>query len=1119
MASFENDTQAHVFSYSSDMQGYVGELESIGRRPVRSVKDIDKMSADMDAVFAKMRTRTNEYANVDLAKQYRDNFRSAFNVPMGKRNSDISYRIRKGVIDAGNRSINDLQTVWKQRRLQAVSGQFGRGYYQDRIKKLRGSLESGGLSPSQKKKARQELEQAVTQFNKFSKGPAGSAFQEPTVIRRYRKGKKKGKAMSAQPADRYYQMLAKTGDRQVATRGYLEGLAAGYDKEKKWVLVTDGPDCGWETHRSSKKANGLIVPVSEALKYPLAHPNCQRAFRESDGPPGSKASKRQMKELFGVTSQAQLMKIAKAAAIVGKTAGAAAVVGQSPFVRGFVRDILSDKEIRVPEFAQKILRKWVDSYKKKEAFAIGQFGQGLDEFSFRSKIMNGIDNVGLDADFLSFPSTRQITIGEDIASALGLDVRVTKGRFLEAAEDYADWVRWQRGEALDALENIAEQALEAEVRAELYGEAAIRYNLHAVRSPKLSEQLRNISRVYTDAISKRPDRIGIEAVRAGAALLDPLPWLGVRQGNFRFMVGLTSDGRRDLAEFLYKKFSQTKVYNPLELAWAEQLGLDKKAFSELFEATLTRQDIVNSLLPRVTYFGQPISATLSLDTGRLMPIVRLSPENFLLRQFSLTARLRSNALANFVNEFRESGWDAISRVTKERILNGLEENLITSIDIFRNGPVQANMRLYGSKFESTALKFKTDNEWLRYTYRYYSRTNKIIIGQTDEGRNIYAIITGFDEAGKPIYKKVSPNFRDLVGGGYGTSEFRLGKWQTITILPREAGGLKFTMNKGDVGDLLMGMLKWRGSLIEVSRITGLDFESLLEFYNDVQRQVLQNYPARWRGFQDELRNLASIIERGFYDVRDIDSLRAFGRSLMSYQDSLMSDIGDYLDGEILDLVGKVDNRLLSPDIVSQAFIDDINAFYRWWDTKFGASTRPAFVMLDELTDVVPFVYNQADRIIYVARDFAKNWSNLASIRLKAVMGGQFPGGTQAMISNMVHESAHHIRQLMTPTQYARMWETILGSANWARKPPEFLRGSLRGLTKNEIDQQIRQWMRNSEVAKQIAARVSVYATADPAEFFAELLSEATVSNDPSGIARTLIDYPFNLFRRTLRGVQ
>ena len=124
-----------------------------------------------------------------------------------------------------------------------------------------------------------------------------------------------------------------------------------------------------------------------------------------------------------------------------------------------------------------------------------------------------------------------------------------------------------------------------------------------------------------------------------------------------------------------------------------------------------------------------------------------------------------------------------------------------------------------------------------------------------------------------------------------------------------------------------------------------------------------------------------------------------------------------------------------------------------------------------------------------------------------------------MISNMVHESAHHIRQLMTPTQYARMWETILGSANWARKPPEFLRGSLRGLTKNEIDQQIRQWMRNSEVAKQIAARVSVYATADPAEFFAELLSEATVSNDPSGIARTLIDYPFNLFRRTLRGVQ
>lgn len=45
-----------------------------------------------------------------------------------------------------------------------------------------------------------------------------------------------------------------------------------------WWEVTDGPDCGWTFHGSPDLALGKIVTREEALTYPIAHPNCRRAF-------------------------------------------------------------------------------------------------------------------------------------------------------------------------------------------------------------------------------------------------------------------------------------------------------------------------------------------------------------------------------------------------------------------------------------------------------------------------------------------------------------------------------------------------------------------------------------------------------------------------------------------------------------------------------------------------------------------------------------------------------------------------------------------------------------------------------------------------------------------------
>jgi hypothetical protein len=44
------------------------------------------------------------------------------------------------------------------------------------------------------------------------------------------------------------------------------------------VEVFDGPECGWTEHDDPDLADGSTRTLDEANDYPIAHPNCQRAF-------------------------------------------------------------------------------------------------------------------------------------------------------------------------------------------------------------------------------------------------------------------------------------------------------------------------------------------------------------------------------------------------------------------------------------------------------------------------------------------------------------------------------------------------------------------------------------------------------------------------------------------------------------------------------------------------------------------------------------------------------------------------------------------------------------------------------------------------------------------------
>lgn len=46
----------------------------------------------------------------------------------------------------------------------------------------------------------------------------------------------------------------------------------------EWVELVDGPACGLTSHNDGTLANGMVLPIDEAMQYPLAHPRCARSI-------------------------------------------------------------------------------------------------------------------------------------------------------------------------------------------------------------------------------------------------------------------------------------------------------------------------------------------------------------------------------------------------------------------------------------------------------------------------------------------------------------------------------------------------------------------------------------------------------------------------------------------------------------------------------------------------------------------------------------------------------------------------------------------------------------------------------------------------------------------------
>lgn len=72
----------------------------------------------------------------------------------------------------------------------------------------------------------------------------------------------------------YADMLVRT---KAAEAQQLGGFAQARTIGIEFMEILDGPGCGWKNHSDPRKANGLILTVEEAARYPLSHPRCRRS--------------------------------------------------------------------------------------------------------------------------------------------------------------------------------------------------------------------------------------------------------------------------------------------------------------------------------------------------------------------------------------------------------------------------------------------------------------------------------------------------------------------------------------------------------------------------------------------------------------------------------------------------------------------------------------------------------------------------------------------------------------------------------------------------------------------------------------------------------------------------
>lgn len=1102
-------------SFFDAISDYLAEIERLGRRRVTSEAERAKVLADVNRAVADAQRQVNHWTEQALAEDFRKAYRNGHDTVLTPRASGISTNHRKRLRNNGISALADVKK-WAETSTDVALAEANRAKLRKFIKAGKRDLAGGALSPSAKAKLQKQIADAEGLEAGVSARANRVVGDSPEVI--YRRRKKVGKAARGTIAGRrnareHFSMLAKTGHRDIINNAYLEGERA---RGVAWFLVSDGPDCGWTDHRGSPKANGMVVKYEDIIRS--AHPSCQRGFVASGGP-RSKKTKDLIAALTGSKDNKSLSTFVKSAAILGSVANIGLVVAQNPLVRQVVRDVLADTEIALSQFSKKILDRWVNIYERSEATVLAAQGREVNVLSrdaLRRETLNSVENKvirqGMDGNDLT-----RISISRREAQVLNLRrTEVLRGDLTRRLDDYADYIRHQTDASRHGLRNVSAAAQDETVIDVVFGEAAASARATWMgRGSSLISNAKRIHNIAEQTLKTSPERAELELIDSLARVLDPVPWLRVHLGQFRFSIGMPSDARAALARSLWKDMRGAEFRLKAEptLAW--------RTYTPLRDRTISAQDIYDNLTPRITYFGRPIHTTIGLENGKLVPVFKLYPDQTFLNIFSFSAKVRSEKIADILaaaKELPEGEWPGF---LKKQIKKLGEEPFFT-IDAFRNGPIKFTARWQGSELDTLAVKFRPwDNKAVNYTHQLYRR-----------------------------YESLVPQKR-----------------HSITLVPKLDGG--YTLNRS-IADrarmkVLTGFTIARGSIVEAARVLGMDTMALIRSMDRWLRTT-------GLGIQELSKHIATLAKDGknrlLLELDDIgDKLTTKLTQLADdffkankvddIEEGLLIDV-DHLDGRggmrpDYERLDSIDEEIMVKSSVHpsvRVFMEQVPEFDRamraalaWWDDhpRFHAvddDRPPLFVSSDwakenlfirnfnenaEMSWVQTFRFKPgtremdmlggADNYIIVPRRVMTEWAD-HSIMIEAQDLGWFnPRGIADNIGTIAHELGHHWSiGLATPRDLAAFWNATFRHPDiikqWAHEPPDLTSFVDSGdiPSAREFMEHVNEWMDQSGVKRQIGEHISRYATMNAAELFAEFFMEIVTSEIPSHLASLARNY-------------
>lgn len=1035
----------------------LGSLKAAARK-ARSPTEIDAAVAQMRVTINRGMRVGHTWAKEDLKKVFNDEYRLHWTQTKPKRDIDAAFNLRK----KSRQSMNRLETG-----LNKWADEQGRNIL---VGKQLGALETAmrGAKGEDFIKLRQQAQGLRKQIVTDTDIPPITYFS------------KRGKhaSVAEMPAPTYVRMALRAGHVDNENQGFIRGARQAGIEE---LSVRDGDECGWVTHDSSPLADGMSVTPTEAMAHPKAHPNCVRYFVLPSAAERKAARERARVRAAAQKEARKLRKaqLVKAAKVTAKAAAVGVKLYRSPATQILINNIVSER-YALPEPLKEFVAKFARYEAQEKAVATSASlaeKQEVTPDEVRQRILEWSDSViGAEDAVHKVPVAMQ--------KVLGLQPEASTGRITDAAWSYGDWVAKNRGQTAGVVDNLVDSGVWAEARSELHHDTPVLASFFHMANPRgfnVGGATGQTIHVIRDAFSKDADKITEEAIREIAGLIDPFPWAKGKFGPVKMSVGMSTEGRRDLAAKLFKQIRDTRRWSDVDRDVAKQLGVN------LVEP-VTLKDVHKALLPRLTLNpGGLFSFTVASENGFIRPVFRVLPQWAITKYMGAEFTMSTGAPGR-IKEAIDQGANLVD------VLRGLPDEIITHLNFMRNGPFNANLAFWGKRFNGYATYLFKDNDWFRLANRYrryermsYQGWSKDDLVAFAEERGV-SLADGLTNAqmGQRLLHELGPIVRmDRM-------------WSEISVMPTGWSTITFTGKNGEF-DVIANLHRWSGSLVHVAREMRIDYLSLKYWYAEAQKKMNYQYE-RLHGAQ-------------LQQVRSYEDLKTWADSFKDPSKALM-------DIEIPKGV-TVGRHNVSPILEHEAgdkLLRDIDRFNYAWDQIFPHLPRPH---LDIYTPGSPdfeektanLFYRADEQTIYIRNDLSAQWGDFAHIRKRNTFIGFWPKGTEDPVAGIWHESGHHLFLNLTPEGLTHMVQTIadenlfpkfVRSRMVVENIPVHLMQSGRASLRADLFEKLQQIFLGSKGMRAwVAKNLSGYATRNIHELIAEAFTEYATAKHPRPLAMIL----------------